>query len=299
MKLKTHKGILLFFTLFVGIGALVGGICMLIKPDGTILHMENMLPYFEILPFSEVLFQDYIFSGIMLIIINGISNITATVLIFMNKKLGYVLGTIFGFTLMLWIIIQFVMFPMNALDIIYFTVGCLQLITGYMALVCFNQVNFKFNAHDYKNINKDSKTLVVYFSRMNYTKKIAYEAANNENAYIVGLKTKERTKGILGFWWCGRFGMHKWSMETLPLEVDINNYEKIILVTPIWVFKMCAPMRDFVIKNKDVLINKKVDVIFNHFNPWLPKGAIKEIEKQISINCLASKTTMLGHTFKK
>ena len=257
MKLKIQKGILLFFTLFVGIGALFGGTCMLIKPDGSILHMENMLPYFEILPFSEVLFQDYIFSGIMLIIVNGISNITASVLIFMNKKIGYILGTIFGFTLILWIIIQFVMFPMNALDIIYFTLGCLQLVTGYMALVCFNQVNFKFNEDDYKNINKDSKTLVIYFSRMNYTKKIAYEAANKENAYIVGLKTKERTEGTLGFWWCGRFGMHKWAMETLPLDVDINSYEKIILVTPIWVFKMCAPIRDFIIKNKDILINKK------------------------------------------
>ena len=299
MKLKVHKGILLFFTLFVGIGALFGGTCMLIKPDGSILHMENMLPYFEILPFSEVLFQDYIFSGIMLIIVNGISNVAASVLIFMNKRLGYVLGTIFGFTLILWIIIQFVMFPMNALDIIYFTLGCLQLVTGYMALVCFNQVNFLFNEDDYKNINKDSKTLVIYFSRMNYTKKIAYEAANKENAYIVGLKTKERTKGTLGFWWCGRFGMHKWQMETFPLDVDINNYEKIILVTPIWVFRMCAPMRDFVAKNKDILINKKVDVIFNHFNPWLPKCAIKEIEKYISIDCLVSKTTMLGHTFKK
>lgn len=299
MKLKIHKGILLFFTLFVGIGALVGGICMLIKPDGSILHMETMLPYFEILPFSEVLFQDYVFSGIMLIIVNGISNITASVLIFMNKKIGYVLGTIFGFTLILWIIIQFVMFPMNALDIIYFTLGCLQLITGYMSLVCFNQVNFKFNKEDYKNITKESKTLVVYFSRMNYTKKIAYEIADKESSCIVGLETKERTKGTLGFWWCGRFGMHKWAMETLPLEVDINGYEKIILVTPVWVFRMCAPMRDFIIKNKDILIYKKVTVVFNHFNPWLPKGAIKEIEKYFSIDCLVSKTTMLGHTFKK
>ena len=59
MRLKVFRGLLIFWTLFIGLGALFGGVCMLIKPDGSILHMENMLPYFEVLPFSDVLFQDY------------------------------------------------------------------------------------------------------------------------------------------------------------------------------------------------------------------------------------------------
>ena len=61
---------------------------------------------------------------------------------------------------------------------------------------------------------------------------------------------------------------------------------------------MCAPMRDFIIKNKDILNNKEVDIIFNHFNPWLPKGAVNEIKKYIDVNSIESRTTMLGHTFK-
>ena len=87
-------------------------------------------------------------------------------------------------------------------------------------------------------------------------------------------------------------------METYPLDVDIDKYKKVILVTPIWVFKMCAPMRDFVSKNQDILKNKEVKVIFNHFNPWLPKGAIKEMKKYANVVEVISKTTMLGHTFK-
>ena len=58
-------------------------------------------------------------------------------------------------------------------------------------------------------------------------------------------------------------------------------------------------MRDFINKNKDILKQKEVCVVFNHFNPWLPKGAIKEIEKSINIKEVQSFTTMLGHTFKK
>ena len=297
MRAKIFKGLILFWTAFIGIGAYVGGISMLIKPDGSILHMQALLPYFGVLPFSSLLFQNYIFPGISLIIVNAISNTIAFVLILKNKKAGFVLGTIFGFTLMLWISIQFAIFPPNLLDNLYFTFGVLQLLCGYRALVLFNQKNFKFNPDDYKNLDEKSKTLVVYFSRMNYTKKIAYTKADEEKARIVELKTNERTQGVLGFWWCGRFGMHKWQMPVLPLEVDLNNFEKIILVTPIWVFKMCAPMRDFIIKKQDVLKTKKVEVIFNHFNPWLPTGAVSEVGKYFSPDKIDSKTTMLGHLF--
>ena len=297
MRLKIFKGLLLFWTIFIGVGAFVGGTAMLIKPDGSILHMQSMLPYFQVLPFASVLFQNYIFSGIALIIVNGISNTLAFILILMNKKLGFILGTIFGFTLMLWITIQFIIFPPNVLDNAYFTFGCLQLVCGYIALVSYNQHHFKFDPNDYLNVSADSKTLVVYFSRMNYTKKIAYTRADKENAEIVELKTNERTEGHLGFWWCGRFGMHKWPMETLPLTIDLNKYEKIIIVTPIWVFKMCAPIRDFVAKNKELLKSKDVEVIFNHFNPWLPKGAIDEMKSYVPAKVIESKTTMLGHTF--
>ena len=298
MRVKLTKILILFWTAFIGLGAFAGGISMLIKPDGSILHMESMLPYFEVLPFSNVLFQNYIFPGIALIIVNGVSNAIAFTLILLKKRLGYILGTVFGFTLMLWIIIQFVIFPPNILDTLYFIFGCLQLVSGYAALVSYNQANFKFDVNDYQNINKDEKTLVIYFSRLSYTRKIAYIKANQLGASIIELKTKERTEGTLGFWWCGRFAMHRWGMETYELGVDLNQYEKIILVTPIWVFRMCPPMRDFVQKNQSVLVNKEVEVVFNHFNPWLPKGAVKEIKKYTSAKKIESKTTMLGHTFK-
>lgn len=297
-RFKVFRVLLLIFCFFIGLGALYGGIAMLIKPNGSLLRMELMLPYFQVLPFADILFQDYTFPGIALIIVNGVSNITAAILILCKKRIGYVLGTIFGFTLMLWIIIQFVIFPANVLSTLYFIFGVLQLICGYVALVSYNQVNFKFNADEYQNINNKSETLVVYFSRMQFTKRIAYVKANNECASIIELKTKERTEGTLGFWWCGRFGMHKWPMETYPIEVDLNKYKKVILVTPVWVFKMCGPMRDFVNKNKGILKDKEVEVVFNHFNPWLPKGAIKEIEKDIKLSKVESKTTWLGHTFK-
>ena len=124
---------LIFWTLFIGLGAVVGAVSMFLAPDGSILHMQNMLPYFQVLPFAEALFRDYVFSGVALLICNGLTNLTAAALLLRKRRLGMLLGGVFGVTLMLWIGIQFVIFPLNALDILYFAFGICQAVTGYVA----------------------------------------------------------------------------------------------------------------------------------------------------------------------
>ncbi len=131
---KVFRAILIFWTLFIGIGAVAGGLSMIIDPSGKFLHMDGMLPYFKVLPFSDVLFRDFLFSGFALLIVNGITNLTAASLLFKKKKIGVILGTVFGVTLMLWICIQFYMFPLNFMSTAYFIFGALQAITGLLAL---------------------------------------------------------------------------------------------------------------------------------------------------------------------
>ncbi len=110
-RYNTARKLLIFWTLFIGIGAVMGAAFMLIDPTGKLMGMDAMLPYFKKLPFADVLFNDLIFSGISLLIVNGITNLTAAGLLLARKKSGAVLGGIFGVTLMLWICIQFYMFP--------------------------------------------------------------------------------------------------------------------------------------------------------------------------------------------
>lgn len=64
---------------------------------------DALLPYFQVLPFADILFQNYIFFGIALLIVNGLSNLTAALLLLLKKKSGVILGGLFGITLMLWI----------------------------------------------------------------------------------------------------------------------------------------------------------------------------------------------------
>ena len=134
-RYETARKWLIFWTLFIGISAVAGGLSMIIDPSGKTLHMDGMLPYFQVLPFADVLFQDFLFSGFALLIVNGLTNLTAAVLLLKKKKLGVILGGIFGVTLMLWICIQFYMFDLNFMSTAYFVFGLCQAITGYAAWV--------------------------------------------------------------------------------------------------------------------------------------------------------------------
>ena len=93
-RLKPTRIALLFWCLFIGIGAVVGSVCMLIRPDGSLLQMQNMLPYFRKLPLADILYQNYIFPGVALLIVNGLTNLTAAVLLFRKNPLGIRFGTV-------------------------------------------------------------------------------------------------------------------------------------------------------------------------------------------------------------
>lgn len=286
----------MILTCFIGIAAVFGSSCMFIRPDGSLLGLKEMLPYFRVLPFSDLLFQDYTFSGLMLLLVNGLPNLDAFLLLLRRKRSGHVLTAVQGILLMAWISIQFAIFPMNALDIIFFLYGALQFIIGYISLVSYIQENTAFDPRKYKDIQEDSDTVVIYFSRKGYTRKIAYRIADKTKASIQSLKTKERTEGDIGFFWCGRFAMHRWPMETENIPLD-ERIRKVILVTPIWVFRMSSPMRDFILRNQEYLKKRETVIYFNHFNPWLPGCAVKEVKERLPRIQCESYCTMLGHTF--
>lgn len=73
----TARRILIFWTMFIGLGAVAGALAMLLDPSGKSMGMDAMLPYFQVLPFADVVFQDFTFSGWALLIVNGLTNLTA------------------------------------------------------------------------------------------------------------------------------------------------------------------------------------------------------------------------------
>ena len=280
-RFKIAKNILLFWTIFIGIGAVAGALTMIIDPSGKTLGMDEMLPYFQVLPFSKYLFQNFTFSGWALLIVNGITNLTAAFLIISNKRIGLVMGSIFGITLMLWICIQFYIFPFNFMSTIYFIFGLFQVVTGYIALVFKKQEEFYVNITDYSNIGTNKNRLVVFFSRMGYVRKLAYEEANKTGAELYEIESTERTSGTLGFWWCGRYGMHKWKMPIKEINIDVSKYDHITICTPIWVFHLAAPMRTFCSQISGKV--KEVDYVIVHYQGKKYENVAKELDELLKI----------------
>lgn len=283
MRYNITKKFLMFWCLFIGISAVFGSVMMFISPSGKLLQMDNLIIYFEVLPFSNILFQDYIFSGISLLIVNGITNLLAFYFLITNKKLGIILGSIFGISLMLWIIIQFIILPFNMLSTIFFIIGFIQFITGYMTYVFYNQEKFIFDETLYKNINKNKDILVVYFSRMGYTKKIAYENANKNKGYILEITTNEHTKGTSGFLWCGRYGMLKRGMPINNININLKEYKKVIIVSPIWVFDISSPIREFIIRYKNDI--NSVEYVVTHYMKSKFINVKDELDKMLNKKC--------------
>ena len=280
-RYRPARRALLFWTIFIGIGAVAGSSAMLIDPSGGLMGMDAMLPYFQKLPFAEIVFQDFVFSGISLLIVNGISNLTAAGLLIANKRIGAVLGGVFGITLMLWICIQFYMFPLNFMSTAYFIFGFIQAITGYMTVVFYDQEHFTVSESDYPNIGSDPTKLVVYFSRMGYTKKRALEAADRTGAEIYEVRAAERTSGTLGFWWCGRYGMHRWAMPIEDIGVQLEKYDHVTVYSPVWVFNLCAPMREFCKKASGRI--RSADYILVHHQKSLYANAADEMDRLLGL----------------
>lgn len=280
-RYRPARRALLFWTIFIGIGAVAGSSAMLIDPSGGLMGMDAMLPYFQKLPFAEIVFQDFVFSGISLLIVNGISNLTAAGLLIANKRIGAVLGGVFGITLMLWICIQFYMFPPNFMSTAYFIFGFIQAITGYMTVVFYDQEHFTVSESDYPSIGSDPTKLVVYFSRMGYTKKKALEAADRTGAEIYEVRAAERTSGTLGFWWCGRYGMHRWAMPIEDIGVQLEKYDHVTVCSPVWVFNLCAPMREFCKKASGRI--RSADYILVHHQKSLYANAADEMDRLLGL----------------
>lgn len=280
-RYRPARRALLFWTIFIGIGAVAGASAMLTDPSGGLMGMDAMLPYFQKLPFAEIVFQDFVFSGISLLIVNGISNLTAAGLLIANKRIGAVLGGVFGITLMLWICIQFYMFPLNFMSTAYFIFGFIQAITRYMTVVFYDQEHFTVSESDYPHIGSDPTKLVVYFSRMGYTKKKALEAADRTGAEIYEVRAAERTSGTLGFWWCGRYGMHRWAMPIEDIGVQLEKYDHVTVCSPVWVFNLCAPMREFCKKASGRI--RSADYILVHHQKSLYANAADEMDRLLGL----------------
>ena len=128
----------LLFTLhvFVGVGAVFGGLAAIINP------LEPLGMPIESLKNSP--FSNYLIPGIILFSVLGIGNIiSALVFCFKLRFQGY-LSSVFSWALVIWIVVQCIMLSTVAfLHILFFAIGLIEAILSMVIL--FEQHLFPAN----------------------------------------------------------------------------------------------------------------------------------------------------------
>jgi flavodoxin len=100
------------------------------------------------------------------------------------------------------------------------------------------------------------KTLVVFYSRTGTTKRVGEAIAQKLNAEMEEIKDTIDRSGAKGYLISGRDAMRRKLTQLEPFKSNLNDYDLIIIGTPVWGWNMSAPVRTFITEQKDNL--KKV-----------------------------------------
>ena len=94
------------------------------------------------------------------------------------------------------------------------------------------------------------KTLIVYYSLEGNTRWAAERIAEKLDADTLRLVPKAAypDKGFKKFLFGGKSAVMKETPELEPYEVDLAQYERVILATPVWAGTMAPPLRAFLQK---------------------------------------------------
>ena len=108
------------------------------------------------------------------------------------------------------------------------------------------------------------KSLVVYYSFEGYTKLMAESIAKTIEADAFELKVKNDVKshGFMKYVFCGRQVFTKKKPELMPFDVEISDYDLIIIGTPVWAGSFTPAIRTFLSENN--LEGKKVAIFCTH-----------------------------------
>ncbi|WP_027631492.1 hypothetical protein [Clostridium hydrogeniformans] len=104
---------------FVGIGAMAGGLAAILNPNSPMgIHTDVL---------KNSPFNNFLIPGIILFTVIGIGNILAALTFtFKLKYQGYI-SSIFSLALVIWIVVQCIMLnSINFLHIIYFIIGIVE-----------------------------------------------------------------------------------------------------------------------------------------------------------------------------
>jgi len=105
------------------------------------------------------------------------------------------------------------------------------------------------------------KTAIVFYSLQGNVRYVAEKIADATGAYLIELKPVKAypDKGMIKFIWGGSAVTFKKKPELEPYKFNAEDYDLVILGTPVWASSFTPPLRTFLEDND--LTGKKIAVI--------------------------------------
>lgn len=121
------------------------------------------------------------------------------------------------------------------------------------------------------------KKIIVYYSMSGNTQYAAEKIAEATGADVLRITPVKAfpDKGAKKFLWGGKSAVFGDKPPLLPYDFKADEYDLIILGTPVWASNITPPLRTFVCDNKEALSGKRFAV----FTCYSGGGAEKAIEK--------------------
>ncbi len=94
-----------------------------------------------------------------------------------------------------------------------------------------------------------SDAVVVYYSRTGKSEVIAKTIAENFSADIVQIKAPQYAEGAVGYLRATIDCTFNRTTTIDPPAVDLSKYSYVFLVSPIWGWDICVPMRTFIMQS--------------------------------------------------
>lgn len=94
------------------------------------------------------------------------------------------------------------------------------------------------------------KSLVVYYSRTNITKKLAEIIASKTNADIEEIKPKVNYQGRLGYARGGKDAIQAKIIDLEPLKYNPQDYDVVYLGAPVWASRAANPLISYIKQNE-------------------------------------------------
>lgn len=137
------------------------------------------------------------------------------------------------------------------------------------------------------------RTAIVYYSMSGNTEYVAGKIAENLKADIIRINPVKAypSKGAKKFIWGGKSAVMGDTPKLLPYEFNAENYDRIIIGTPVWASTFAPPIKTFISENPD--IGKKKIAVFTSFSGGGADKAILKMKKDLNIESFDSELILV------